>query len=120
MKEGEIRIQKLYVFCERGEERGYYRRMGEKKRTLPQRKTGTAGIVSALQGVLITAACSWIFYDSFWGMAWMALIVPFWCWLMGKRNRRKRRDRMQQECKELLQMLVRLPAGRIFRGAGFL
>lgn len=72
---------------------------------MPQRKTGTERIVSAIQGVLITAVCSWIFYDSLWGMAWVMFIVPFWCWLMERQRREKRRGRIQQECKELLQML---------------
>ena len=61
--------------------------------------------MSVFQGALITAACSWIFYDSSWGMAWLIFIVPFWCWLMARQRREKRRNRIQQESKELLQML---------------
>lgn len=58
-----------------------------------------------LQGILITAVCSWIFYDSWWGMLWIVGVLPFWCRRMEKRRQERKKCRMRQECREMLQLL---------------
>ena len=65
--------------------------MGEKKRTLPQRKTGTAGIVSALRGVLIHGCLQLDFTIRSGGYGVDGAHRSFLVLAHGKRNRRKRR-----------------------------
>ena len=50
--------------------------------------------------------CSWIFYDSPWGMLGLPAITVFWCGRKGRLHREQEGERMRQECKEMLQMLA--------------
>lgn len=58
-----------------------------------------------IQALLITAVCSWLFYDSWMGLIWGIGVLPFWCWRSKKKRREEAYGNICRECRELLQLL---------------